>query len=311
MQKRPRRLDDEPSLEYRPTEAVDTTIDPLHQLLAESRRWPLLTPRRGDRAVPAHRARRPGGQGAHDQLEPPTRRLRGAQVPGAGPARWATSCRRACSGSSARSRSSTGARASASRRTARCGSVRRSSAAWRTPAARSACPSTCRSAPARSPASSVSSRCKLGHEPSDEEIADAAELTVEEVEEIRAADQAPASLDKGVGDDGDTAFGDLLAADQLSPEEEVADAWQSEVLQSAVGELPEQERRVIELRFGAEPRGQAAHARPGRQGPRRLAPSAPARSRSARCGASRRSASSRRCATRPRPQHTDSLRSAP
>src|SRR3954466_264228 len=25
-------------------EAVDTTIDPLHQLLAESRRWPLLTP---------------------------------------------------------------------------------------------------------------------------------------------------------------------------------------------------------------------------------------------------------------------------
>src|SRR5918996_4100517 len=96
---------------------------------------------------------------------------------------------------------------------------------------------------------------KLGHEPSDAEIADAAELTVEEVEEIRQADQAPASLDKGVGDDGETAFGDLLAADQLSPEEEVADAWQSEVLMGAIGELPEQERRVIELRFGANPEG--------------------------------------------------------
>src|SRR3712207_6985734 len=41
---------------------------------------------------------------------------------------------------------------------------------------------------------------KLGHEPTDEEIAEVAELTVEEVEEIRAADQAPASLDKTVGD---------------------------------------------------------------------------------------------------------------
>src|SRR3712207_7772164 len=44
----------------------------------------------------------------------------------------------------------------------------------------------------------------------------------------RAADQAPASLDKTVGDDGDTAFGDLLAADQMAPEEEVADQWQAQ-----------------------------------------------------------------------------------
>jgi RNA polymerase primary sigma factor len=96
---------------------------------------------------------------------------------------------------------------------------------------------------------------KLGHEPTDEEIAKVAEISAEEVEEIRAADQAPASLDKHVGDDGDTAFGDLLAADQLSPEEEVAENWETQVLQSAVAELPEQERRVIELRFGAGPEG--------------------------------------------------------
>ncbi len=31
-------------IDFRPTEAIDTTVDPLHQLLAESRRWPLLTP---------------------------------------------------------------------------------------------------------------------------------------------------------------------------------------------------------------------------------------------------------------------------
>jgi RNA polymerase primary sigma factor len=91
---------------------------------------------------------------------------------------------------------------------------------------------------------------KLGHEPSDAEIADAAELTTEEVEEIRAADQAPTSLDKFIGDDGDTTFGELLPADQLSPEDEVAENWQTRILDDAVAELPEQERTVIELRFG-------------------------------------------------------------
>ena len=94
---------------------------------------------------------------------------------------------------------------------------------------------------------------KLGHEPSNEEIALAAELTVEEVEEIKSADQAPASLDKHVGDEGDTTFGELLPADQLSPEDEVEEAWTSLALEHAVAELPEQERKVIELRFGNNP----------------------------------------------------------
>jgi RNA polymerase primary sigma factor len=96
---------------------------------------------------------------------------------------------------------------------------------------------------------------KLGHEPTNEEIANAAELTVEEIEEIKTADQAPASLDKSVGQEGDTTFGELLAADQLSPEDEVADAWEFAVLEDAVAELPEQERSVIELRFGRNREG--------------------------------------------------------
>jgi RNA polymerase primary sigma factor len=96
---------------------------------------------------------------------------------------------------------------------------------------------------------------KLGHEPTNEELANAAELTVEEIEEIKTADQAPASLDKSVGQEGDTTFGELLAADQLSPEDEVADAWEFAVLEDAVAELPEQERSVIELRFGRNREG--------------------------------------------------------
>src|SRR3954468_19919230 len=51
----------------------------------------------------------------------------------------------------------------------------------------------------------------LGHEPSDEEIASAPDLPLEDVIEIRKADRAVVSLDKPVGEEGDTSFGDLLA----------------------------------------------------------------------------------------------------
>ncbi len=92
---------------------------------------------------------------------------------------------------------------------------------------------------------------KLGHEPSNEEIALAAELPLEEVIEIRKAERAIASLDKPVGEDGDTSLGDLLAVQTASVDEEVQEAFRSEALQVAISELPEAERDVIEMRFGA------------------------------------------------------------
>ena len=96
---------------------------------------------------------------------------------------------------------------------------------------------------------------RLGQEPTNEQIADALELTVEEIEEVKTADQALASLDKPVGTEGDTSFGDLLTADQPSPDEEVTDLWEFETLESAVAGLPEQERKVVELRFGRNREG--------------------------------------------------------
>jgi RNA polymerase primary sigma factor len=92
---------------------------------------------------------------------------------------------------------------------------------------------------------------KLGHEPTDEEIALAAELPLEEVIEIRKAERAVASLDKPVGEDGDTSLGDLLALETPSVHEEVEEGLQSELLQRAISELPDAERNVIEMRFGA------------------------------------------------------------
>ncbi len=97
---------------------------------------------------------------------------------------------------------------------------------------------------------------KLGREPSVEEIADAAELPVEEVEEIKKASQPMASLDQPVGDDGDSAFGDFLSSDKPEPQEEVAMNFRDEAVRKALDKLPERERDVVELRFGvglAEP----------------------------------------------------------
>jgi RNA polymerase primary sigma factor len=92
---------------------------------------------------------------------------------------------------------------------------------------------------------------KLGHEPSDEEIAAAADLPLEDVIEIRKADRAVVSLDKPVGEDGDTSLGDLISLESPSVDEEVHGQLSSETLLEAIAGLPEQERDVIEMRFGA------------------------------------------------------------
>ncbi|HWE14027.1 MAG TPA: sigma-70 family RNA polymerase sigma factor [Solirubrobacteraceae bacterium] len=97
---------------------------------------------------------------------------------------------------------------------------------------------------------------KLGREPTDEEIAAEAKLDIEEVAELRELTRGLTSLDQPVGEDGETAFGDLLASDRPEPVEEVEQAERQELISGAVARLPEAERSVIRLRFGlagAEP----------------------------------------------------------
>ncbi|HUE27126.1 MAG TPA: sigma-70 family RNA polymerase sigma factor, partial [Solirubrobacteraceae bacterium] len=91
---------------------------------------------------------------------------------------------------------------------------------------------------------------KLGREPTDEEIAAVAELPVDEVAELRELNRAMTSLDQPVGDDGETALGELLASDRPEPLEEVADADRDRRVNDLVDSLPEDVRNVIQLRFG-------------------------------------------------------------
>src|SRR5262245_23382773 len=91
---------------------------------------------------------------------------------------------------------------------------------------------------------------ELGRQPTVEEIAARVELDVDEVADIRRADRGPTSLDQGVGEDGETSLGDLIASDGPSVEQEVASEVESELLQEAVEGLPPVERDVLTLRFG-------------------------------------------------------------
>jgi RNA polymerase primary sigma factor len=93
---------------------------------------------------------------------------------------------------------------------------------------------------------------ELGRQPSDEEIAAFVDLPMDEVIDIRRADRGPTSLDQGVGEDGDTALGDLIAGDGPSIEDYVSSELDSETLREAVGGLPDNERTVITLRFGLD-----------------------------------------------------------
>jgi RNA polymerase primary sigma factor len=91
---------------------------------------------------------------------------------------------------------------------------------------------------------------RLGREPTDEEIAKEADLSLEELAEVRDAVRVVTSLDRPVGKGEDTPYGALLASDERGPEEEVDILLREDALRRALDQLPEQEREVVKLRYG-------------------------------------------------------------
>ena len=91
---------------------------------------------------------------------------------------------------------------------------------------------------------------ELERAPTDEEIAKAADITVVELQETRDAARTVMSLDRPIGEEGDSELGDLFASEELEPSEEVEIVLRQEAVRSALQTLPDQERRVIQLRYG-------------------------------------------------------------
>ncbi len=92
---------------------------------------------------------------------------------------------------------------------------------------------------------------ELGREPTIEEIAQQVGTSVESVRHLLRASQQPISLETPVGEDGDTALGELVE-DQVapSPSEITTQRQLKERVAEALANLSERERMVVQLRFG-------------------------------------------------------------
>jgi RNA polymerase primary sigma factor len=90
-----------------------------------------------------------------------------------------------------------------------------------------------------------------GVTPSAEELAAATGLRLQHVEEALGAVEASVSLNQAVGSDGDGELGELFADPHASdPAAEAHEALERAELRDALHALPDEERRVLELRFG-------------------------------------------------------------
>ncbi len=91
---------------------------------------------------------------------------------------------------------------------------------------------------------------KLSQDPTDEEVAAAAEMTVADVLALRDARRAVTSLDVPIGEDSESTLGDIVASDGPDPSEQAETSEMEQTVQQALGRLPAPERRMVELRFG-------------------------------------------------------------
>ena len=151
---------------------------------------------------------------------------------------------------------------------------------------------------------------KLDRAPTDAELAAAADMSLAELHSLRDAARAVTSLDRPLGEEDDAAFGDLLPSDAPAPEDEVHISLRTDALHSALGELPERERKVVEMRYGIAGREPTPLREIGRQ--LGITPERVRQIESARSAGWAGCASSPRCAKRRsglsgRPEHGGGL----
>ncbi len=91
---------------------------------------------------------------------------------------------------------------------------------------------------------------ELGHVPTEAQLADALATDLDEIAKLRHHDRTMASLDAGVGEDGETPLSSLLPDDGPEIAEVVAEDAVRDGLRSQIQLLPSDERDVITLRFG-------------------------------------------------------------
>ena len=93
----------------------------------------------------------------------------------------------------------------------------------------------------------------LGRPATHEELAEATGLSLLHVEEALDVVEARVSLNRSIGSDDDGELGDLFADENAeSPEERAHEYLRGRAVRLALAELPELERRILELRYGLD-----------------------------------------------------------
>jgi RNA polymerase primary sigma factor len=93
----------------------------------------------------------------------------------------------------------------------------------------------------------------LGHEPSDEELADEMGMTALRVRQMRMAAVRPASLDAPIGDDDSNNFADVVEDENAtSPYDNLEDKTVTGMLQDMVKHLDTREATILRYRFGLD-----------------------------------------------------------
>jgi RNA polymerase primary sigma factor len=93
----------------------------------------------------------------------------------------------------------------------------------------------------------------LGRDPLPEEIATEMGLDVDKIYQIEKIDQSTVSLESPVGDEGEekSVLGDFISDDKiLSPDQESSRRIIGDQVREILDDLPEKERKILELRHG-------------------------------------------------------------
>jgi len=93
---------------------------------------------------------------------------------------------------------------------------------------------------------------ELGRKPSEEEIAERMEMTIEKLRFIAKSAQLPISLETPIGKEEDSRLGDFIESGTENPDHDVAKNLLREDLESVLATLNPRERDVLRLRYGLD-----------------------------------------------------------
>jgi RNA polymerase primary sigma factor len=92
---------------------------------------------------------------------------------------------------------------------------------------------------------------ELNRQPTTEELAKYSSQPLEKIEQMLEYARIPVSLDKPVGEDGDSQLGDFIEDEESeSPTDQVSQVMLREQLLEAIDSLPPREQRILRLRYG-------------------------------------------------------------